>query len=302
MNYHIIIRDPDINNRKHKPLKPGKSWYVQDAISTNRDATPAGFKGIGIGDKVYLYETGYAIWAESIVLEKTDLFTLTSMEAIRDFILFNTNYDNSSYWGEQLISKIFPKMNSGDFRSYKVFEFKLDVKKLDNPIFLEKPVTQGSYRKLTGPPIPSTKNAKPDPRIPTTVRYTLFEKFKLHPESIHIIDVDHVVPKSVGGPGNIEENLIPISSSVNRTKGDKVPKALFNIAKKYQDLLGLKKEDFYYTNIAKKDMPDNVLGGEDVRQKAKKIATCINTLDFDVVKKIYNEIRFEYYPNAKYYY
>ena len=29
-----------------------------------------------------------------------------------------------------------------DFRSYKVFEFKLDVKKLDNPIFREKPETQ----------------------------------------------------------------------------------------------------------------------------------------------------------------
>ena len=204
--------------------------------------------------------------------------------------------------GENNLLAKFSQNEFRGFRSYKVFEFKLDVKKLDNPIFLEKPVTQGSYRKLTGPPIPSTKNAKPDPRIPTTVRYTLFEKFKLHPESIHIIDVDHVVPKSVGGPGNIEENLIPISSSVNRTKGDKVPKALFNIAKKYQDLLGLKKEDFYYTNIVKEDMPDNILGGEDVRQKAKKIATCINTLDFDVVKKIYNEIRFEYYPNAKYYY
>jgi CRISPR/Cas system Type II protein with McrA/HNH and RuvC-like nuclease domain len=49
----------------------------------------------------------------------------------------------------------------------------------------------------------------------------------------HIIDIDHFVPRSIGGPGNIIENLIPISASINRKKSNHVPSKLLDLAKQF---------------------------------------------------------------------
>ena len=298
MNYHILIRDPALNSRQFKSLKSGTLWYVQDALVKNRNTNPKGLFSLEVGDTVYLYEKGFAVWAKSIILEKTDMHVLKNMEDIKNFILTKRQYENSAFWGETIVDKIFPKMNEGEFKAYKVFELKLKATKLDNPIFIK--MNQGGYRKLTGPLIESDHTyAKLDPKIPSALRYKIFDKFKIHSENMHIIDIDHVVPKSLGGPGNIEENLIPVGGSINRTKGNNVPKALFDIAKKYQKILELKDSDFDFKNISKKDFGKNLLGGEDVKQKAKKIIAKINAQEFDQVKEIYNEIRFVYYPTSR---
>jgi hypothetical protein len=270
---------------------------VQDAVVTNRNVSPKGLSRLEVGDTVYLYEKNYAVWAESILLEKTQLFVLSTIDEIREFVCSTRKYENSFFWGSTLVDKIFPLMINGSFKAYKVFEIKLNVKKLDNPIFIEK-MNEGGYRYLTDKLVAINTHAKLKSEIPSSLRYRLWDKFKIHPENIHVIDIDHVVPKSVGGPGNIEENLIPISASINRPKGDKIPAALFEVSKKYKDILGLTVNDFNFQNFSKKTFSFNLVGGEIAKQKAVKIVTRINLLDFDISKTIYNEIRFSHYPAA----
>lgn len=50
------------------------------------------------------------------------------------------------------------------------------------------------------------------------------------------IDIDHFVPKSTGGPGNILENLVPVGMSINRHKNNAVPKGLFETANQHNQL------------------------------------------------------------------
>ena len=53
--------------------------------------------------------------------------------------------------------------------------------------------------------------------IPTKVREEIYHKYKININE-HPVDIDHFVPLSIGGPGNIIENLIPVGPSINRRK------------------------------------------------------------------------------------
>ena len=68
--------------------------------------------------------------------------------------------------------------------------------------------------------------------IPTNVRTLIYHMYKINSKE-HIIDIDHFVPRSIGGPGNIIENLIPISASINRRKSNHVPSKLLDLAKQF---------------------------------------------------------------------
>ena len=68
------------------------------------------------------------------------------------------------------------------------------------------------------------------PNIPGDLRLKLYSLFNKNYSISHLIDIDHFVPKSVGGPGNIVENLVPIGFNLNRYKNDAIPRSLFEIA------------------------------------------------------------------------
>ena len=61
---------------------------------------------------------------------------------------------------------------------------------------------------------------------PGHLKLKLIEKYSLKGEKSYY-DIDHFVPKSLGGPGNLEQNLRPLGAGANRHKGNKVPKGLF---------------------------------------------------------------------------
>ena len=95
--------------------------------------------------------------------------------------------------------------------------------------------------------------------IPTKVREEIYHKYKININE-HPVDIDHFVPLSIGGPGNIIENLIPVGPSINRRKGDKIPSKLFDLSKKFgvdiPSQTSIRHDKFYqstqYKKLAKK--------------------------------------------------
>ena len=46
-------------------------------------------------------------------------------------------------------------------------------------------------------------------------------------------DLDHLIPKSMGGPGIFIENIVPLEASVNRFKSNRIPISFAKVALKY---------------------------------------------------------------------
>ena len=118
---------------------------------------------------------------------------------------------------------------------------------------------QNSWRYLDEPIQKFETNLELHENIPSALRLKIFDLCSLDADTAYY-DIDHFVPKSVGGPGNIIENLQPIGSSINRTKGDKVPSALFALAKEIGILktLGIsrklpEKPRFFSDGVARSD-------------------------------------------------
>ena len=106
----------------------------------------------------------------------------------------------------------------------------------------------------------------------------------MHSKS-HIIDIDHFVPKSLGGPGNIEENLVPVGLSLNRYKSNQVPSGLFNYAYLVSEDFRLRcskieiEQNKYYKDAKSKGM-------------AKIITAKINMKEeLNEIRNIYREIK-----------
>lgn len=101
----------------------------------------------------------------------------------------------------------------------------------------------------------------------------------------HFFDVDHVVPASLGGPGNIEENLVPLGSGINRSKGNQVPSGLFYVAKEM---------DFYRGTLPKEK---GHLKGAIWKDKARGIIQEVNSTGVDPARKFYEKVRITVYPS-----
>ena len=120
------------------------------------------------------------------------------------------------------------------------------------------------------------------------LREKIYHMYKIK-ASEHVLDIDHFVPQSLGGPGNIIENLVPISASINRRKSNRVPSKLFQVGK----------DNF---NI---DLPNNFKLGHNLFYNkpaelkiARDIISKINIIRSESeIRKIYSEIRKYHFPN-----
>jgi len=121
------------------------------------------------------------------------------------------------------------------------------------------------------------------PKIPGALRLRVY--FRLARETDrHIIDIDHFVPKVVGGPGNIEENLVPVSLNLNRAKSARIPSGLFEVAALREELRNLVPHQF-------RGGEPRMLGGPEPRDAAKKIVAAVNGQEsLDDIRAFYREV------------
>ena len=128
MNYFLMKRNPEIGGRLGKKLGSTGEWYV----NTKNGGWPSLTNTIYKGDIVYLYEADYAIWGKGIIEEIIPFGPLKKIEEV--FIhIENSNLKNESYWGQQLITKVWPNTKINNLNFF-VCEIKLKLEILDSEI------------------------------------------------------------------------------------------------------------------------------------------------------------------------
>jgi len=235
-------------------------------------------------DEIYIAQNGYAIFAKGIIAE-VNILELNGLEEFVRFSQHGTNVKDDSFW----ISKIKNYSSKKVLNKVFVFEYNIsNIEQFDYCIPLEKRfLIQSSWYYLEDEfqfTIPENSNELTN-HIPTKIREEVYHIFKINSKE-HILDIDHFVPRSLGGPGNIIENLIPISASINRRKGNSVPSKLYDLAKKF----GIKtpanfefKHDKFYSKPLELTL-------------AKRIIEQINAQSITEVKTDYEEIRKAHFP------
>lgn len=258
-------------------LKDG--WYCE----VSQKKSPIGVK-VKSGDTIYLAQNGYAIFGKGIV-DKVSSFELHSLEEFVHYAMHKSQVDDKLYW----LSKFKAYSEKLPVSVIKGFEYNLiNTETFDFAIPLEKRfLEQPSWYYLEDDytfTIPSSSE-NITLHIPTKIREAIYHKYKIVSDE-HIIDIDHFVPRSIGGPGNIIENLIPISASINRRKSNHIPSKLLD----YGEFFGFKKPNGFVLSH------DKFYSDNESIKLGRKIVQKINQQDLLTIKKIYKTIRDFHFP------
>lgn len=281
MSKYLIKRSPKIIDGGEFSYQVNDGWYAE--VQQKR---PMFSEQLEEDDTIYVAESRYAIFGVGIV-EKKILKPFEDLASFYDYVFFSSNTKHDRFWFDKM-KEITNKYKGGKIW---ILEFKLKSSlTFEIPYLLERKFLQRSswYKLEENFKINEVQkiNCKLHAFIPTNLRKSLFHKYKLQGKE-HLIDIDHHVPKILKGPGNIEENLVPLSVFQNRSKSDSVPSKLFSYGKDYNIQIpsGTEiKPEIYYSSTKHKGI-------------AKQIIEKIN-LDFDIAKIIYKEIKLFHFPNC----
>jgi len=276
---HLIKRTGKLadNNKFDYLLKDG--WYSETKIG----GKPTGHSAKK-GDIVYIAESGFAIFGQGSIKE-INITEIKTYNSLIKYIFINAKVDEDKYW-----FSIIEKFYNGKGKKLFIMEYYIEnTQKFQTPKLLPHEfLTQFSWKYLNDSfeikniPLLNELNTK----IPNMLRSEIYYKYNLKTKS-HIVDIDHLVPKSLGGPGNIEENLVPIGLSINRYKSNRVPSGLFLHAKRYNlDI-----------EIPRNIKPETYLNKQKYKNSAEILIEAINNEDLEIAKKIYSEIKKFHFPN-----
>ena len=277
MHKHLIKRSKSFKDDYQKYLMQD-GWYCESKYNSK----PAGYK-VKEGDLIYVAEAGYAIYGSGEV-DKVNLKIIQNPHELLDYVFNITNIKDAKYWFEKI--KLYhskTKINEIHNKKYFILEYTLvNTETFKVPYILTKRFKQQSswyYLEKDFSLNQFIENKKLSLEIPSYLRASLYNKYKLLSKS-HLIDIDHFVPKSLGGPGNIEENLVPVGLSLNRYKSNSVPSRVFRYSNLLDNLIKINKKcdvNIFYNDDESKSL-------------AKNIISKINELDFHEIKKIYLDI------------
>ncbi len=285
-NIYLIKRNVGYTDKKFIVKRKNKNkGFTESMLNGN----PLSSK-FSVGDIIYIYENNNGIWAYGEIIAIGDILRFNSIEQIIDFA------DKKKMDLNWVYTKLIKKLHNAKDYSFVTFqEYFIDQSLLNRVIplidCLQDLKGQSPIRKLNELQIEYLKNpkylkeTKLSKDIPSRLRMDIYSFFsKKYKKLSHLIDIDHFVPQSVGGPGNIIENLVPIGFSLNRYKSDSLPEGLFEVASKNSQLKKFTNFDF---NSSSGFIRNNNLATEN----AIKITTYINNLnDIEKAKSFYKEV------------
>lgn len=252
-----------------------------------------------LGDMIYVAEKDYGIYAKGIVSEVFPIIPFSSVDEILEYYLRNKIKDAAYWLGFIQRLKKAKATNPDAVLSYQ--EFTIDQKILERVISYTgelsdlKTIQVSLYElpksilEIIEKPIFNFVN-KLEPKIPNSLRLDLYSLFNKQCNLATWIDIDHFVPQSIGGPGNIPENLVPVGFNLNRYKSDYIPIGLFYVAFNYPQLqIYCEKSFFEY----KKDF----IKTPEATDNAKKIIDEIKKLDIFSVRQFFKKILEYHHPS-----
>jgi hypothetical protein len=287
----LIKRNPKFSNKGFIEYDLKDGWKTEVTIKS----FPISKNAFIDNSEVYIAESGYAIFGKGFA-SKIDFYEFTFKE------LLNFGYNESAirtetiFWNDR-IKKCFNYLKTQNLDIsyekpiFKVLQFQLiNCESLNPPLPLDKKfLKQATWYYLKDDfniDNNSKLNIELNLRIPSHVRSECFYKYSLAKSPKLLIDVDHFVPKSVGGPGNIIENLIPLGHVMNIVKSNSIPSFLFSYGKEFN--INIPKDLNWGVNIYHKS-PVAI-------EIARQIVSQIN-LNFHSAKEIYLDIKKSHFPN-----
>jgi hypothetical protein len=249
-------------------------------------------------DRIYVSETSYGIYARGYVVEVHPIVEFTSIEQILSYHAEHRLKDEA-YWFNMA-----RKLNEANIKKPSVLyyqSFMVDLKLLDRvrPLVgelrdlakVQNSLTQ--LDKSTARMIRDYENESStelNGKIPGYLRMDLYSMFNKRAGLGTWIDVDHFVPKSVGGPGNIAENLVPVGFSLNRYKGNAIPKGVFIVAKEFEALSKFVSNNFLASST-------DFQNSAEAKEAARKICDVVNSWPIKESRKFYLNVMKQHHPD-----
>lgn len=256
-NHFLIKRSPSFSNNGLIEKKNQKNKAFSETIFTESKKEPLP-KELQVGDLIYVAEKDWGIYAKGKVSSIGPVIQCTSLEEMLAFASTRKPKDEV-YWQEKM-ERFYTKHHVEKKPSlrFKFQEYFIDQKLLDRPLpllgglaRLSQPGLASAIIKLTPEevafiqkPSYSKENFALSPSIPYALKLDIYGFFNTNLAVQHFIDIDHFVPKSAGGPGNIVENLVPIGLGLNRYKSNSIPRGFFVEAAKHAELNALVNSKF----------------------------------------------------------
>ena len=293
MNRFLIKRNTKYSNKGYFEYDLTDSWKTE--VTIKRFAIKK--ESFNESSEVYVAESGYAIYGKGYATE-ISFHDMNYLELI-DFAYNKSKIKEETIFWHDRLRKCYKYLTDkhinlgSEGKIFKVLQFKLiNCSSFDNPVILDKRfLKQSTWYYLENDFSVENSNrifTDLNGKIPGHLRSECFYRYSMNEKSKLLIDVDHFVPKSVGGPGNILENLIPLGHKINIVKSNSIPSFLFAYADEFNIELPFKispKENLYLT--------DNIH-----KEYAKRLVSKINK-EFSRAKEIYLSIKRSHFPNIE---
>lgn len=294
MHNYLLKRSPEFasNGVIVKRSVSGKE-YSENSI--NKKPPSAKLKR---GDIIYVSENAYGIYAKGYVVEVHPIVEFRSVEQILNYHSEHGLKDEA-YWFNMA-----KKLNDANNKKPSLLyyqSFKVDLTLLDRvrPLLGELrdlAKVQNSLTKIDEAVFNLIQNydfessTELDDKIPGYLRLELYSLFNKRAGLGTWIDVDHFVPKSVDGPGNIAENLVPVGFSLNRYKGNAIPKGVFLSANEDDELSHFVGADFLNTK-------EDFLKTTAAIEAARKICDVVNSRPVKEAQRFYRNVLRVHHPD-----
>lgn len=306
---YLIKRSNSI--RELKKINSKKKSYFE-IIITKENRNPPSNK-LRNADLIYVAETSGGIYAKGKVIES---LPVQEFETVEQVLIYSKKFKDDSYWLNKMRS-FQGKLSAEKGSKLKCHEYFVSQKLLPKTIPYNGPLKEYDASAKRGlahvffelnqidvdyikknPDYNLKKVHKLDSKIPGDLRLKIVSFFNQDNSIGHLIDIDHFVPKSVGGPGNIIENLVPVGFSLNRYKSDSIPRSFFQVALEsdFKDsLIGFQKD------IIKILEDKSQFIRKSKSSKSNDLARQINAIisnwsDMRKIRKFYKEVNKKFNP------
>lgn len=296
-NHFLIKRSPAFSNTGLIEKKNQKNKSYSETLFTDSQKQPLP-KDLKVGDTIYVAETGWGIYATGKVTSVIEPEVCTSIEEILKLASSRKPKDEK-YWLDKITR--FHQENILDSKpklAFKFQEYFIDQKLLDRPLPLIDGLARLSQKglasaiiKLTDEEVAFIQKPNYQPQsfalstnIPYALKLDLYGFFNTNCAVQHFVDIDHFVPQSIKGPGNIIENLVPIGLGLNRYKSNSIPKGLFLEAMNHSELNQMVKKELVNSK-------EDFLTDKDAKDLALKITTTVNDWnDLNKIRAFYRSV------------